>query len=195
VVPTDEFSFDDRSTDGMNTIRAVQPAHRHIWAVDILDVAPGDHVLEVGCGHGVALSLVATQLVTGHVTGIDRSTKMIEAARRRCGDAIAAGVVSLHHGRFEASPLDRRFDKIHAFHVADFWRAPEPMFEQARAHLRPGGALYLFNEVPGWSQLGSRDEFATHLTAMLRAYGFAVEAPIVAPAGLAPALCIVARPA
>src|SRR5438045_7966862 len=56
---------------------------RLIWAVEILDVAADDRILEVGCGHGVAVSLVCEQLGGGQITAIDRSPKMIELAQQR----------------------------------------------------------------------------------------------------------------
>ena len=60
---------------------AGKPSERFVWAVDTLAPDPADRVLEVGCGHGVAVSLVCAQLTSGRITAIDRSTKMIEWPR------------------------------------------------------------------------------------------------------------------
>ena len=51
--------------------------------VERLDIRPSDRVLEIGCGHGVAATFVCQRLENGHLTAIDRSAKMIAAAKRR----------------------------------------------------------------------------------------------------------------
>src|SRR5215203_4347097 len=71
--------------------KASKPSERFVWAVDALALDPADRVLEVGCGHGVAVSLVCERLKSGRITAIDRSKKMIEIAARRDRERVAAG--------------------------------------------------------------------------------------------------------
>ena len=125
-------------------------AGRLEWAVDVLAVGSEDRLLEVGCGQGVAVSLVCERLAGGHITAIDRSAKMTEAARRRNGDHVAAGKASFQ----TATPLSAdlggaEFDKIFAINVGVFFRQrPVRELEIFREHLRPGGRLFLFQEPP-----------------------------------------------
>ncbi|MFL5971680.1 MAG: class I SAM-dependent methyltransferase [Gaiellaceae bacterium] len=59
--------------------------------MDTLALHPADRVLEIGCGHGVAVSLVCERLTSGRITAIDRSKKMIEMAARRNREHVAGG--------------------------------------------------------------------------------------------------------
>jgi ubiquinone/menaquinone biosynthesis C-methylase UbiE len=75
-------------------------AERLVRAFDTLAVEPGDRTLEIGCGQGVAVSLVCERLDGGHVatidhvTAIDRSPKMIEMASKRSAAHLGAWIVS-----------------------------------------------------------------------------------------------------
>ena len=124
---------------------AGKASERFVWAVDTLEVRPADRLLEVGCGHGVAVSLVCERLTTGTITAIDRSPKMIEMATRRNRERVDAGRAVLEAIALEDADLgDRRFNKVFAFNVAPFWQQPERALGAVREHLARDGAVYIF---------------------------------------------------
>ena len=114
-------------------------AERLVWAVDVLAVEPTDRVLEIGCGPGVAVSLVCEKLGGGTITAIDRSAKMVEAARKRNADHVASGVASFRTASLEDADLgEARFDKIFAINVGLFLaQGPRPELTILRDHLVP----------------------------------------------------------
>ena len=150
-----------------------------MWAVEQLGVLPGDRVLEVGCGHGVAVSLVCERLEDGHVTGIDRSRKMIDAAAARNRENVAAGKADLRVATFETAGLEGPFDKVFAVHVALFWRRPAEALAVVRDLLAPRGTLHLFNQAPGWRDEAEARAFGDGLAATLREHGFHDERVVV----------------
>lgn len=84
---------------------AKRDAERLIWAVETLAMDPSDHILEIGCGVGVAVTLVCEKLECGKVMALDRSEAMIARARKRNQQAISSGKAI-----FQAAAL----------HLADF---------------------------------------------------------------------------
>jgi ubiquinone/menaquinone biosynthesis C-methylase UbiE len=173
---------------------ATKASERLVWAVDVLDVQPSDRLLEVGCGHGVAVSLVCERLGDGRIVAVDRSTTMIEMAAQRNAAYVESGKASFATGLFDEVELGRqRFDKVYAFHVAAFWRRPAPTLDRARRLLAPAGALYLFNQLPGWGRPGSVEEFAARLGAVLREHGLSAGEPLVGELRSGPAICVTAR--
>jgi SAM-dependent methyltransferase len=149
-------------------------ADRLVWAVDTLAVGPTDRVLEIGCGHGVAVSLVCERLDDGgSITAIDRSPTMIEAATRRNADHVAAGRASFQAASLHEADLgDARFDKIFAIHVGAFLRGdPARELRIVRDHLAPGGSFHLMYQplVPS-----EAEATAARLSAVLADHGFTV---------------------
>ena len=120
--------------------------------VDQLGVQPGDRVLEIGCGHGVAATLVCERLVGGRLTAVDRSAKMIAAAERRNAEYVEDGRAEFLLGELEALDLgERRFDVVLAVRVGLFRREPARAHELAGLWLAPGGRVHVFFDAPSGS--------------------------------------------
>ena len=118
--------------------------------VDSLDLRPSDRVLEIGCGHGVAATLVCERLDGGAYTAVDRSPKMVEAARRRNAGHVDAGRAEFLVMALETLELgERRFDVIFAARVGLFHREPERARALAERWLAPGGRLVVAYDAPG----------------------------------------------
>jgi ubiquinone/menaquinone biosynthesis C-methylase UbiE len=118
--------------------------------VERLDIRPGDRVLEIGCGHGVAATMVCERLQDGFLTAVDRSPKMIDAATRRNADHVAAGRAEFLVMGLENLELGRRrFDKIFAVRVGLFHRDPARARSLIEPWLAPGGEARAFFDEPG----------------------------------------------
>jgi ubiquinone/menaquinone biosynthesis C-methylase UbiE len=117
--------------------------------VQRLALRPGDRVLEIGCGHGVAATLVCERLASGAYTAVDRSPTMIAAAERRNAEYVAAGRAEFLVMALEALELgERRFDVIFAARVGLFQREPERARALAGRWLAPGGRLVTEYDAP-----------------------------------------------
>lgn len=120
--------------------------------VEQLGIRPDDRVLEIGCGHGVAATLVCERLEAGHLTAVDRSAKMIRAATRRNASHIEAGRAEFLVATLEDLDLgERRFDKIFAVRVGLFHRDPERARSIVERWLPSGGAAFVFFDPPSAS--------------------------------------------
>jgi ubiquinone/menaquinone biosynthesis C-methylase UbiE len=125
--------------------------------VDDLGLQPGDRVLEIGCGHGVAATLVCERLEDGRLTAIDRSPKMIEAAARRNGLYVDEGKAEFIVASLEEVDLgERRFDVVFAVRVALLHRDPKRAAALVEPWLAPNGRLRWFYDPPLTPAAGGR---------------------------------------
>ncbi|MFJ8043858.1 methyltransferase domain-containing protein [Kitasatospora sp. NPDC096147] len=119
-------------------------------ALTSLDLRPGHHVLDLGCGPGTGLSpLDAATGPTGRVIGIDHDPAMVREARDRTAALRSTTVLQadVHALPLPAQSVDRiRTDRL-LQHVAD---VPRVLAEAVRV-LRPGGLLVAAE--PDWETL------------------------------------------
>jgi len=142
------------------------------WAVETLGVEPGDRLLEIGGGPGVAASLVCDRLDSGSLLLIDRSATAIERARRRNPEHVASGLLTLATVDLaDFDPGTARFDKTFAVNVNVFWTTPATEeLARIRTALAHDGRLFLFYETPSAARAG---EVLQRVVDTLRANGFA----------------------
>ena len=108
------------------------------------ELAPGEDVLDVGCGAGLD-SLVAAQMVgaAGSVTGIDMTPEMLAKARASADD-LRLGNVRLVDGEAERLPFaDASFDVVISNGVVDLIPDKDAVFSELHRVLRPGGRIQL----------------------------------------------------
>jgi len=155
----------------------------NLWMVELLAVAPQDHVLEIGFGPGVALAALLARASGGLVAGVDASGLMVRQARSRHADAIAAGRLEIRQGDARSLPYDdATFDKACGAHVIYFWPDAVAIVRELRRVLRPGGTLALAYQerermppraASGLSQAGARLFGPGEVEKVVRAAGFA----------------------
>jgi ubiquinone/menaquinone biosynthesis C-methylase UbiE len=120
---------------------------RNRWAVELLEVKPGDRVIEVGCGPGVAVAALASRATQGLVVGVDHSAVVIRQARRRNARAIKEGRVRLIHAPVEHLQLaDGPFDAALAVNTVGMWPEPTARLREIGRALRPGGRIALVSQ-------------------------------------------------
>lgn len=111
------------------------------WAGDLMEVAPGDEILEVGFGNGANIDLLATLAPKGHVTGVEVSETALEMASKKNAEAISDGRVRLHLVTLGAAlPVDEAtIDKACTVATMYVIEDPAAVFAEMYRVLKPGG--------------------------------------------------------
>jgi SAM-dependent methyltransferase len=177
--------------------------HR-LWSAEALAIwrdagfAPGQRILDIGCGPGFAAIDMAELLGPAtRITGVDAAAPYLESLRT---DAAARGVgaqiETLQQDVQELDLPENAFDNAYARWVFCFLERPEAVVEAVQRTLKPGGALaiqdyynYLavavFPRHPAidrifqatdasWRERGGDPDIGARLPGMLRAAGFDV---------------------
>lgn len=162
------FSSVDTSPDPPNLIESLDrsaaglAAMKTYIAAAAARAAPGGLVLDLGCGVGHDLGLLAASGL--HPVGLDASAVMVDEVRRR----LAALGTPIVQGRGEHLPFaPGSFDGCRVERVLQHVDDPEVVLAEVVRVLRPGGVLAAFE--PDWESLRFETELddATGIGAQL----------------------------
>lgn len=103
--------------------------------------APGERVLDIGCGFGDTTRQIAALVgPEGSVLGVDISDRFVELCRREARELGLANV-AYEVGDVQVAELGRRFDYAFSRMGTMFFASPVAALRNVRAALEPGGRL------------------------------------------------------
>lgn len=148
----------DKAADVYERYWAAQLAPAQDLLLQMAALRPGERVLDVAAGTGLATFPAAEQVgPTGRVVATDISARMVEAG---AAEAARRGLAQVEFRRADAESLDlgeERFDA--ALCALGLMYVPDPVLglERMRAHVRPGGrvvaAVWGARANCGWAEI------------------------------------------
>ncbi|MDI3320960.1 methyltransferase domain-containing protein [Pinibacter soli] len=111
----------------------------------LLDIRPGDNVLDVGCGIGLqALTMAKMASPSGKVVGTDISTMMIDIARSRTANSGLPLEFLVADACSQPFP-DQSFDCVRTERVLMYLPDTQQAIKEFKRLLKPGGRLVIFD--------------------------------------------------
>jgi len=109
-------------------------------AIDWLELAPGDRVLDVACGTGLSLDLLARAVGDGgQVVGVELSPEMLQQARARLAQ-VRWPQVRLVEASMEQAALEGLFDAVLFNYTHDVLQSPRAL-ANIFTHVKPGARV------------------------------------------------------
>jgi ubiquinone/menaquinone biosynthesis C-methylase UbiE len=117
------------------------------WGLEHIAIQPDAIILDVGCGGGGAVKILARAASRGKVYGVDYAEDVLPTARRINKALVRQGRVEIKQGSVSDLPFpDDTFDLATAFETTMFWPSLVNDLREVRRVLKPGGVLLISNE-------------------------------------------------
>lgn len=133
-------------------------------AITALDLAPGTHGLDIGCGIGLQTMMLAQATQPdSQITGLDISTELLDYARQHVQASPFAGQISLREGDMAHLPFkDNTFDWAWSADCVGYPAGNHlPLLKETARVVHPGGTVAILawtsqQVLPGYPLLEAR---------------------------------------
>lgn len=163
-----QLEFDESTARQLEVLyRARDVVRRRQLVRDALGVAPGERIMDVGCGPGFYVAELLEQVGSdGSVVGIDNSPPMLAVAAHR---SEGHDNVAFHEAEATSLPVeDASFDAVLSVQVLEYVpNVPAALAEMRRA-LRAGGRLVVWDV--DWATVSLHTTDPARTERMLRAW-------------------------
>ena len=123
---------------------AVTPEASTVYLAELAGVAPGNHVLDAGCGIGGPAMAIARAVPNVVIDGVTISEVQSKLARELVAEAGLHDRVRVHVADFHHLPFaDASFDVVLYLEVTGYSPDRDALFSEAARVLRPGGTVYI----------------------------------------------------
>jgi SAM-dependent methyltransferase len=130
-------------------LRGMNRAHAGVtaWGISRIPIQNDFIILDVGCGGGRTIDMLATRASAGKVYGIDYSPASVALAQKTNARWIEQGRVDIRLGVVSTLPFDANtFDVITAVETHYYWPDLATDLTEILRVLRPGGAFVIIAE-------------------------------------------------
>lgn len=134
-----------RSFDKVRTADCFRPDNNKTtmdWAIELLQLEPYQHILEIGFGSGRTLQTLGRKLQIGFLAGVDRSPENYLMALKRNRRLIEQQILQLHLGTVSELPYPAGyFHTLFSNHSLDFLHECPDSMHHLHSLLRSQGRL------------------------------------------------------
>lgn len=132
-------------TLGRMMLRGMNTGHVPLasWGFSYLDLRPGAHILDVGCGGGANIAKMLADVPQSTVDGLDYSNESV-AYSKKTNAAHLGARCTIHQGDVSRLPYpDYALDYVTAFETIYFWPDLDAAFTEVSRVLKPKGELFI----------------------------------------------------
>ncbi len=135
---------------GSAMLHIMNVAHRGMnkWLIDSGVIKDGDMVLDIGCGGGKTLQLMAKINQSGKIYGIDFSQQAVKDSTKANQADVAKGKIIIRQASVSKMPYPEEFfDKITAFQTHYFWPNLAHDVKEVFRVLKNGGQFIIISDI------------------------------------------------
>lgn len=136
-----------------------------LLAIESLNIKDNDVILDIGCGGGNAIKIMAEKNPYGKVCGVDYSELSVQSSQKRNKKAVSSGRVEVKQGTVSMLPYSKEtFDIVTAIETIYFWEDPQKAFDEVKRVLKQGGRFCIVIEmIKNEDGTGDREDIADFL--------------------------------